>query len=397
MKQLFFLSALVASMGLYAQVEVNTDNFIAPLDRPYILHYAIDTTLPTYSPNGSTGLMIDISTPFEVEHSGPKCIWDLSREVFGPPSVYGPKYSETDTFFIYRHINPDDVPIEAESKCLGCINEAVFVKLTQKVNYEFYSFKEEDYQLFGGVSFINNKYIGGRYPQIKGIGLPYRYGRYIHDSFDTLSSKSLPGAKEFLTRRDFYGVDGEGELILPYGRVKGAIKLTDATIDVVTRVYDNGNITVDTQDVYGVYQWYHPEISGGIPIVEAYHKHLYYQAQHTRPLRQYNLYMLKEESIKDELIALEKKQLSQDEFAVSASLLRLYPNPAEHSLSWVYEGSDIPKSLRVFDLHGCLWFELELLANNSTGILDLQTLPAGVYVLELKGDAFLQKQRFIKQ
>lgn len=384
-----------------AQTGINVNNYIYAYDREYISHYAIDTTLSFY--NTAPGeKWIDISTPFEVEKTGKDVTWNFNQEVFTHPITYGHSRFEKDTFFIYAFKRPDDVP--RSPLCLNCNEDAewVFMKRLSRhvylppndttyecTGYNFYVKEGDDFGTFGGLASVGSVITGYRDLKKHMLDLPYNYGRIITESTDTLASRSLPGVKEFVIQRWFYGVDGYGTLRLPYGNVKGAIKLTSASVEVVRRHYDNGNITTDTQKIWNTYNWYHPWVSGGLPVMEGYYMYLYNQTVHTRPHRMYYTYILKEESIKEKL-----KTLSLKDVQTKGNSFILYPVPAQDVLHW-QRTTGYSAQIRVLNTGG-----MEILrdrADTPSGTIDIRTLPAGVYVIQITGQDGVETARDVKQ
>ena len=398
------ISIITACLSLIqtavSQTEINTENYIFEYDREYVSHYAMDTTLPHYELGGR--IQLDITTPFEVEKSGKGVVWNFEKEVFTYPWTYDGGFGYDDTFRIYSFIqNPMEAP--SSPYCANCNEDADFVMKEipssrgwtpynpeAKVVYYLFNMKtNNDIEVFGSVDIYDDSLINGnRLSKPVKKNLPYYFGHTFYSTIDTTYSKSLPGAKEFVIRYDYYGIDGQGTLLLPYGKVEGAIKLTGLTIDILRRHYDNGNVTTDTQDVWGVYKWYHPFISGGIPIVEGYYKHVYYQAQHTRPHRFYFTYMLKEESIKEEMRTLGLYQQEKE-----LPHLLVYPVPTGHILHW-QRSEDTRADLRITDLRGVEVLRSATMGN--TGSLDIHFLSPGIYFLHITDGEKTTGARFIK-
>ena len=75
--------------------------------------------------------------------------------------------------------------------------------------------------------------------------------------------------------------------------------------------------------------------------------------------------------------------------------VKAYPNPTNGLLQVDLPGVETTASIALFDLTGKLVQQRQTEASPAT--LDLYALPAGVYVLRVQGDGWLQTGRVVKQ
>lgn len=76
--------------------------------------------------------------------------------------------------------------------------------------------------------------------------------------------------------------------------------------------------------------------------------------------------------------------------------LTIYPNPTEGALNVVLDGAEGRHSIAVFDFTGKMTNLVTEFDGNST-VLDLTSLPSGVYILEVTGTDGVAREKFVKR
>ena len=89
---------------------------------------------------------------------------------------------------------------------------------------------------------------------------------------------------------------------------------------------------------------------------------------------------------------------SVHELSAGESALRLFPNPASTELFVDLSGSDSGAFnsylVQIVDIHGKVLLEKEIESHRS--VVDIESLPNGLYLLRIKGDHFTEVKKFFK-